>query len=37
MSPFCPQIEKHEQILLFLLNNPTNQNKFIEMKKLLKS
>ncbi|XP_040598265.1 tudor domain-containing protein 1 isoform X1 [Mesocricetus auratus] len=31
------QIEKHEQILLFLLNNPTNQNKFIEMKKLLKS
>ncbi|KAI4551049.1 hypothetical protein MJT46_020153, partial [Ovis ammon polii x Ovis aries] len=29
-------IEKHEQILLFLLNNPTNQNKFIEMKKLLK-
>ncbi|KAM7330375.1 hypothetical protein ACRRTK_011988 [Alexandromys fortis] len=31
------QIQKHEQILLFLLNNPTNQNKFIEMKKLLKS
>ncbi|XP_037660722.1 tudor domain-containing protein 1 [Choloepus didactylus] len=31
------QIEKHERILLFLLNNPTNQNKFIEMKKLLKS
>uniref|UniRef100_A0A8C6IIK7 Tudor domain-containing protein 1 n=1 Tax=Mus spicilegus TaxID=10103 RepID=A0A8C6IIK7_MUSSI len=31
------QIEKHEQVLLFLLNNPTNQNKFIEMKKLLKS
>ncbi|XP_035293701.1 tudor domain-containing protein 1 isoform X1 [Cricetulus griseus] len=31
------QMEKHEQILLFLLNNPTNQNKFIEMKKLLKS
>uniref|UniRef100_D4A3N0 Tudor domain containing 1 n=1 Tax=Rattus norvegicus TaxID=10116 RepID=D4A3N0_RAT len=31
------QIEKHEQILLFLLNNPTNQNKFIEMKKLLQS
>ncbi|XP_059112147.1 tudor domain-containing protein 1 isoform X3 [Peromyscus eremicus] len=31
------QIEKHEQILLFLLNNPTNQNKFIEMKNLLKS
>uniref|UniRef100_A0A8D0R6R7 Tudor domain-containing protein 1 n=1 Tax=Sus scrofa TaxID=9823 RepID=A0A8D0R6R7_PIG len=31
------QVEKHEQILLFLLNNPTNQNKFIEMKKLLKS
>ncbi|XP_051002801.1 tudor domain-containing protein 1 isoform X2 [Acomys russatus] len=31
------QIEKHEQILLFLLNNPTNQNKFIEMKKLLES
>uniref|UniRef100_A0A8C5KK42 Tudor domain-containing protein 1 n=1 Tax=Jaculus jaculus TaxID=51337 RepID=A0A8C5KK42_JACJA len=31
------QIEKHEKILLFLLNNPTNQNKFIEMKKLLKS
>ncbi|XP_076982207.1 tudor domain-containing protein 1 [Tamandua tetradactyla] len=30
------QIEKHERILLFLLNNPTNQNKFIEMKKLLK-
>uniref|UniRef100_A0A8C6FRL4 Tudor domain-containing protein 1 n=1 Tax=Moschus moschiferus TaxID=68415 RepID=A0A8C6FRL4_MOSMO len=29
------QVEKHEQILLFLLNNPTNQNKFIEMKKLL--
>ncbi|TKC53552.1 hypothetical protein EI555_015501, partial [Monodon monoceros] len=31
------QVEKHEQILLFLLNNPTNQNKFTEMKKLLKS
>ncbi|XP_019315039.2 tudor domain-containing protein 1 isoform X3 [Panthera pardus] len=31
------QVEKHEQILLFLLNNPTNQNKFIEMKKLLRS
>uniref|UniRef100_A0A8B9YNR3 Tudor domain-containing protein 1 n=1 Tax=Bos mutus grunniens TaxID=30521 RepID=A0A8B9YNR3_BOSMU len=31
------QVEKHEQILLFLLNNPTNQNKFIEMKKLLKN
>ncbi|XP_021565441.1 tudor domain-containing protein 1 [Carlito syrichta] len=31
------QVEKHEQILLFLLNNPTNQNKFIEMKKLLTS
>ncbi|XP_061049067.1 tudor domain-containing protein 1 [Eubalaena glacialis] len=31
------QVEKHEQILLFLLNNPTNQNKFIEMKKWLKS
>ncbi|XP_007173183.1 tudor domain-containing protein 1 [Balaenoptera acutorostrata] len=31
------QVEKHEQILLFLLNNPTNQNKFIEMKKLFKS
>uniref|UniRef100_A0A8C2PHN5 Tudor domain containing 1 n=1 Tax=Capra hircus TaxID=9925 RepID=A0A8C2PHN5_CAPHI len=30
------QIEKHEQILLFLLNNPTNQNKFIEMKKFKK-
>ncbi|XP_012788984.2 tudor domain-containing protein 1 [Sorex araneus] len=30
------QVEKHEQILLFLLNNPINQNKFIEMKKLLK-
>ncbi|XP_022267852.2 tudor domain-containing protein 1 isoform X4, partial [Canis lupus familiaris] len=30
------QVEKHEQILLFLLNNPTNQNKCIEMKKLLK-
>uniref|UniRef100_G1M9K2 Tudor domain-containing protein 1 n=1 Tax=Ailuropoda melanoleuca TaxID=9646 RepID=G1M9K2_AILME len=30
------QVEKHEQILLFLLNNPTNQNKFIEMRKLLK-
>ncbi|XP_004839072.1 tudor domain-containing protein 1 [Heterocephalus glaber] len=31
------QVEKHEQILFFLLNNPTNQNKLIEMKKLLKS
>ncbi|XP_010632895.1 tudor domain-containing protein 1 isoform X1 [Fukomys damarensis] len=31
------QVEKHEQILFFLLNNPTNQNKFTEMKKLLKS
>ncbi|PNJ65542.1 TDRD1 isoform 3 [Pongo abelii] len=31
------QVEKHEHILLFLLNNSTNQNKFIEMKKLLKS
>ncbi|KAM9051300.1 tudor domain-containing protein 1 isoform 6-T6 [Megaptera novaeangliae] len=31
------QVEKHEQILLFLLNNPTNQSKFIEMKKLFKS
>uniref|UniRef100_A0A4X2M4V8 Tudor domain-containing protein 1 n=1 Tax=Vombatus ursinus TaxID=29139 RepID=A0A4X2M4V8_VOMUR len=31
------QVEKHEQILLFLLNNPTNQDKFTEMKKLLKS
>ncbi|XP_060027226.1 tudor domain-containing protein 1 [Erinaceus europaeus] len=31
------QVEKHEQILLFLLNNPISQNKFIEMKKLLKS
>ncbi|XP_067564966.1 tudor domain-containing protein 1 [Pseudorca crassidens] len=31
------QVEKHEQILLFLLNSPTNQNKFTEMKKLLKS
>ena len=31
------QIEKHEQILLFLLNNPTNQSKFTEMKKLLRS
>ncbi|XP_058155463.1 tudor domain-containing protein 1 [Dasypus novemcinctus] len=31
------QVQKHEQILLFLLNNPTNQNKYIEMKKLLKS
>ncbi|XP_013371302.1 PREDICTED: tudor domain-containing protein 1 isoform X2 [Chinchilla lanigera] len=30
------QVKKHEQILFFLLNNPTNQNKFIEMKKLLK-
>ncbi|XP_077635699.1 tudor domain-containing protein 1 isoform X1 [Crocuta crocuta] len=30
------QVEKHEQILLFLLNNPISQNKFIEMKKLLK-
>ncbi|XP_062957676.1 tudor domain-containing protein 1 [Cynocephalus volans] len=31
------QVEKHEQILLFLLSNPTNQNKFIKMKKLLQS
>ncbi|XP_023061996.1 tudor domain-containing protein 1 isoform X4 [Piliocolobus tephrosceles] len=31
------QVEKHEHILLFLLNNSTNQNKFIEMKRLLKS
>ncbi|XP_023585660.1 tudor domain-containing protein 1 [Trichechus manatus latirostris] len=31
------QVEKHEQILRFLLNNPTNLNKFVEMKKLLKS
>uniref|UniRef100_G1S2F7 Tudor domain-containing protein 1 n=1 Tax=Nomascus leucogenys TaxID=61853 RepID=G1S2F7_NOMLE len=31
------QVEKHEHILLFLLNNSTNQNKFIEMKKLLKT
>ncbi|XP_074089735.1 tudor domain-containing protein 1 isoform X4 [Macrotis lagotis] len=31
------QVEKHEQILLFLLNNPANQDKFTEMKKLLKS
>ncbi|XP_051679609.2 tudor domain-containing protein 1 isoform X2 [Oryctolagus cuniculus] len=31
------QVEKHEQILLFLLNSPTNQNKIFEMKKLLKS
>ncbi|XP_074089733.1 tudor domain-containing protein 1 isoform X2 [Macrotis lagotis] len=30
------QVEKHEQILLFLLNNPANQDKFTEMKKLLK-
>uniref|UniRef100_A0A2K5ETC0 Tudor domain-containing protein 1 n=1 Tax=Aotus nancymaae TaxID=37293 RepID=A0A2K5ETC0_AOTNA len=30
------QVEKHEHVLLFLLNNSTNQNKFIEMKKLLK-
>nr|XP_019580708.1 PREDICTED: tudor domain-containing protein 1 [Rhinolophus sinicus] len=29
------QVEKHEQILLFLLNNPTNQNKFVEMKKIV--
>ncbi|XP_007939803.2 tudor domain-containing protein 1 [Orycteropus afer afer] len=29
------QVEKHEQILRFLLNSPTNQNKLIEMKKLL--
>ncbi|XP_057593462.1 tudor domain-containing protein 1 isoform X2 [Hippopotamus amphibius kiboko] len=36
-SELQKQVEKHEQILLFLLNNPTNQNKFIEMKKLLKS
>ncbi|XP_035883421.1 tudor domain-containing protein 1 [Phyllostomus discolor] len=36
-SELQKQVEKHEQILLFLLDNPTNQNKFIEMKKLLKS
>eukprot|EP00070_Physeter_catodon_P017920 XP_023977361.1 tudor domain-containing protein 1 [Physeter catodon] len=36
-SELQKQVEKHEQILLFLLNNPTNQNKFTEMKKLLKS
>ncbi|XP_036293897.1 tudor domain-containing protein 1 [Pipistrellus kuhlii] len=36
-SELQKQVEKHEQILLFLLNNPTNQNKFIEMKKLLRS
>ncbi|XP_015413448.1 PREDICTED: tudor domain-containing protein 1 [Myotis davidii] len=36
-SELQKQVEKHEQILLFLLNNPTNQNKFIEMKKLLES
>ncbi|XP_012578955.1 PREDICTED: tudor domain-containing protein 1 [Condylura cristata] len=36
-SELRKQVEKHEQILLFLLNNPTNQNKFIEMKNLLKS
>ncbi|KAF6317988.1 tudor domain containing 1 [Rhinolophus ferrumequinum] len=29
------QVEKHEQILLFLLNNPTNQNKLVEMKKIV--
>ncbi|XP_053778663.1 tudor domain-containing protein 1 [Desmodus rotundus] len=34
-SELQKQVEKHEQILLFLLDNPTNQNKFIEMKKLL--
>ncbi|XP_063100841.1 tudor domain-containing protein 1 isoform X2 [Cavia porcellus] len=31
------QVKKHEQILFFLLNSPTNENKFIEMKKLLNS
>ncbi|XP_040848428.1 tudor domain-containing protein 1 [Ochotona curzoniae] len=31
------QVEKHEEILLYLLNNPTNQTKLFEMKKLLKS
>ncbi|XP_011783234.1 PREDICTED: tudor domain-containing protein 1 isoform X4 [Colobus angolensis palliatus] len=31
------QVEKHEHTLLFLLKNSTNQNKFIEMKRLLKS
>ncbi|XP_036121196.1 tudor domain-containing protein 1 [Molossus molossus] len=36
-SELQKQVEKHEQILLFLLNSPTNQDKFIEMKKLLKS
>ncbi|XP_036919714.1 tudor domain-containing protein 1 [Sturnira hondurensis] len=36
-SELQKQVKKHEQILLFLLDNPTNQNKFIEMKKLLKS
>ncbi|XP_053524638.1 tudor domain-containing protein 1 [Artibeus jamaicensis] len=36
-SELQKQVEKHEQILLFLLDNPTNQNKFIEMKKLLQS
>ncbi|XP_070289338.1 tudor domain-containing protein 1 [Myotis yumanensis] len=36
-SELQKQVEKHEQVLLFLLNNPTNQNKFIEMKKLLES
>ncbi|XP_066211537.1 tudor domain-containing protein 1 [Saccopteryx leptura] len=36
-SELQKQVEKHEQILHFLLNNPTNQNTFIEMKNLLKS
>ncbi|XP_006831438.1 PREDICTED: tudor domain-containing protein 1 [Chrysochloris asiatica] len=31
------QVEKHEQILLFLLNSSTSENKFIQMRKLLKS
>ncbi|KAG8517404.1 Tudor domain-containing protein 1 [Galemys pyrenaicus] len=31
------QVEKHEQILLFLLSNPTSQNKFIAMKNLSKN
>ncbi|XP_019515638.1 PREDICTED: tudor domain-containing protein 1 [Hipposideros armiger] len=29
------QVEKHEQILLFLLNNPTNKSKFVEMEKIV--
>ncbi|KAM8781754.1 tudor domain-containing protein 1 [Rhynchonycteris naso] len=36
-SELQKQVEKHEQILHFLLNNPTNRNTFIEMKNLLKS